>query len=99
MTGRAQIDDAEPIVADSKAGGRVNDSSNIVWPAMGHRGHHPIKRLLIQSSSRVYQPTAYRTHLVNQPFKSRCVTPIGGRMTRPLDPLNTSFKPLLTHRK
>ena len=48
MTARAKIDDAEPVVADSKAGGRVNKSSSIVWPAMSHSRHQPIKRGLIE---------------------------------------------------
>jgi hypothetical protein len=74
MTAGADINDAEPIVADSKANGRVNMLSRIVWAAMGHRSHHPIKRRVIQSSSRVYQPAADRTHSVKEPFETRSST-------------------------
>ena len=70
MAAGAEINDAEPIVADSKASGRIDESSNIVRPAMGHRGHHPIKCRLIRASLRVYEPAAYRTHSVKQPFRS-----------------------------
>jgi hypothetical protein len=81
MAAGAEINDAEPIVTDSKTSGGINKSSSIVWSAMGHRSHHPIKRRLIQSNLRIYQPAAYRTHLVKQPFEARCATPIGARMT------------------
>ena len=81
MATGAEINDAEPIVADSKTSGRVNKSSSIVWPAMGHRGHHPIKRRLIQLSLRIYQPAAYRTHSVKHPFAARPTTPLGSRVS------------------
>jgi hypothetical protein len=54
-------------VADSKTGGHVNEPSSIVWPAMSHRSHHPIKHRLIEPSVRVYEPAAYRAHSVS-PF-------------------------------
>src|SRR5262245_12128315 len=71
VAARAEINNAEPIVTDSKTSGCVNDFSSVIWPAMGHRSHHPIKRRLIQSSLGIYQPAAYRTHLVKQPFETR----------------------------
>src|SRR5262245_53601238 len=97
MTAGAEIDDAESIVADSEAGGRVNESSGIVWPAMSHRGHHPIKRRLIRSALRIYQPTAYRAHLVKRPPVPRLFVLLVGRVDRgPFYPADTptSFKSL-----
>jgi hypothetical protein len=42
MTTRAEINDAEAVMTDSKTSGRVKKPASIVWPAMGHRGHHLI---------------------------------------------------------
>ena len=58
-------------MADSKTSGRVNKSSSIIWPAMGHRCHHPNKRRLIQSRWWIYQPAAYGAHFVERSFRSR----------------------------
>src|SRR5262245_7855904 len=66
MTAGAEINDAEPVMADSYAGGRVHKSPSIVWTAMGHRGHQPIKRRLIKLDLRIYQPAAYGAHFVKQ---------------------------------
>jgi hypothetical protein len=60
-------------VADSKARGRIDESSSIIRPAMAHRGHHPIKRRLIRASLRIHQPAAYRAH-ANSLFKIRSST-------------------------
>jgi hypothetical protein len=91
MAARAEINDAEPIVTDGQTNGRVNKFSYIVWPAMGHCGHHPIKRRLIQSSLRIYQPAAYRTHSVKLPFEARRSTPLGGRVN-----LSSIFHPAMS---
>jgi hypothetical protein len=75
MAAWTKIYNAEPVVADSKASGHVNEPSNIVWPAMSHRSHHPIKRRLIEPSLRIYQPAAYRAHSVS-PFAERLLKPL-----------------------
>src|SRR5262249_53350105 len=62
MTAGTEINDAEPVVADCKAGARLDKSSRIVWPSMSHRRHQPIKRRQLESSSRIHQPAPYRTH-------------------------------------
>src|SRR5262249_342098 len=67
MTAGTEIYNTEPVVADSKASGHVNEPSSIVWPAMSHRSHQPIKRPLIEPGLRIQQPAAYRAHFVS-PF-------------------------------
>jgi hypothetical protein len=53
MAAGTEIYNAEPVVADRKTSGHVNEPSSIVWPAMSHRSHHPIKRRLIEPSLRI----------------------------------------------
>src|SRR5262249_19640004 len=81
MTAWTEINDAKPVVADSKTGGHGKNSFSIVRAPMGHRSHHPIKRRLIPPDFRIYHPTPHCTHSVKQPFEARCATLIGGRMT------------------
>jgi hypothetical protein len=54
MTARAEINDAQSVVAYGNAGGHINEFSSIIRPAMGHRCHHSIKRWLIKSRLGIY---------------------------------------------
>jgi hypothetical protein len=61
MASRAEINDAEPIVPIDE----------VALPVRVLRSHHRLKCRLMRASSRVYQPAAYRTHSVEQPFDLR----------------------------